>query len=64
MEEELNFNFSIDLKEKVIYINEESGSGAKYQYENIDDIGENIKFYLENYYQEKINYTEEKEKEL
>lgn len=64
MEEELNFSFSIDIKEKVIYINEESGSGAKYGYENIDDIGENIKFYLENYYQEKIENTEEKEKEI
>ena len=64
MEEELNFNFSIYPKEKVIYIAEESGSGAKYNFENINDIGEDVKFYLENYYKDKIEKTEEKEQEL
>lgn len=64
MEEELNFNFSIYPEEKVIYISEDSGSGAEYEYENIDDIGEKVKFYLENYYQEKIEKTEDKGKEL
>lgn len=64
MEKELNFNFSIYPEEKVIYISEESGSGAEYEYENINDIGEKIKFYLDNYYQEQIQNTEEKENEV
>ncbi len=48
--EELNINIQIDIKEKKLYIAEESSSGAKYDYKNINDLADRIKFYLENYY--------------
>ncbi len=47
---ELNINMQIDLNEKKLYIGEEDASGAKYDYKNINDLADRIKFYLENYY--------------
>lgn len=59
MNSELNFSFDIDIKEKKIYLTEESGAGAEYDYKNIDDIGEKVKFYLDNYYIEYFEKYEE-----
>lgn len=48
--EELNINMQIDVKSKELYLAEETSSGAKYDYKNIDDLVDKIKLYLENYY--------------
>ncbi len=48
--EELNINMQIDLNQKKLYIGEEDASGAEYNYNNINDLADKIKFYLENYY--------------
>ena len=55
---ELNLTIEIDLKNKNFYIGDESGAGAEYSYENIDNLAEKIKFYLVNYYKDKINSKE------
>lgn len=54
MVEELDITMNIDLKSKTLYIGEESGSGAVYKYDNIEDLSKQIKFYLENYYSKEI----------
>lgn len=50
MEENLIITLDIDLKDKNVFIAEENSSGAKYDYTNIDDLADKIKFYLKNYY--------------
>ncbi len=52
--EELNINIQIDIKEKKLYIAEEESSGAKYDYRNINDLADKIKFYLKSYYSDVI----------
>lgn len=52
--EELNINIEIDLKEKKLYIAEEEASGAEYDYKNINELADKIKFYLKNYYSDVI----------
>ncbi len=52
--EEINLFFDIVPNEKVIYLYLENGSGVRYQYKDIDDIGEQIKKYLNNYYRNKV----------
>ncbi len=52
--EELNINMQIDLNEKKLYIGEEDASGAEYDYKNINDLADKIKFYLVNYYSDVI----------
>lgn len=64
MEEEINITVQIYPKEKVVYISEESSSGAKYEFQNIKDLAENIQFYLENYYEEQIEGAKEKDNEI
>lgn len=54
MLEELNISMTIDIKNKILYIGEESSSGAVYQYKDIKDLSNQIKFYLENYYSNKL----------
>ena len=39
---------------RIKYIDEESSSGAEYQYKNIKDLSNQIKFYLENYYSNEL----------
>lgn len=48
--ENLIITVDIDLKDKNVVIAEENSSGAKYDYTNIDDLVDKIKFYLTNYY--------------
>lgn len=50
MEENLILTLDISLKDKSIYIGEESSAGATYQYKDINDLANKIKFYLKNYY--------------
>ena len=50
MLEELNISMSIDVVKKILYIGEESSSGAEYKYKDIKDLKDKIGFYLENYY--------------
>ena len=38
------------LTNKILYIAEENSSGAEYKYNNIQDLTNKVKFYLENYY--------------
>ena len=52
--EELNLTLEIDLKNKKVYIGEETGTGAEYKYININDLADKIKFFLNNYYFDKI----------
>ena len=54
MLEELNISMSIDVVKKILYIGEESSSGAEYKYKDIKDLEDKIGFYLENYYLEEI----------
>lgn len=54
MGEELVITMEIDTKEKKLYIAEENSTGAKYDYTNINDLEDKIKFYLENYYSDVI----------
>ena len=54
MLEELNISMSIDVVKKILYIGEESSSGAEYKYKDIKDLKDKIGFYLENYYLEEI----------
>lgn len=54
MEENLIITVDIDLKDKNVFIAEENSSGAKYDYTNIDDLTDKIKFYLKNYYSDTI----------
>ena len=49
MLEELNISMSIDVVKKILYIWEESSSGAEYKYKDIKDLEDKIGFYLENY---------------
>ena len=48
--ENLIITIDIDLKDKNVFIAEETSSGAKYDYTIIDDLTDKIKLYLENYY--------------
>ena len=50
MEENLIITVDIDLKDKNLFIAEETSSGAKYDYTNIDDLTDKIKLYLKNHY--------------
>lgn len=52
--EELNLTMSIDVKNKNVWLGEESGTGAEYDYKNIKDLVKKIKFYLVNYYKDQI----------
>lgn len=52
--ENLIITVDIDLKDKNVFIAEENSSGAKYDYTNIDDLTDKIKFYLTNYYSDVI----------
>ena len=52
--EELKLNMEIDLKNRKLYIGEETGAGAEYNYNNINDLADKIKFYLVNYYSDEI----------
>ncbi len=59
MYNELNLSVDIDIKDKKIYISEENGSGTEYNYENINDISEIMKSYLEDYHYKDIEeYSE------
>ena len=53
--EELKLNMEIDLKNRKLYIGEETGTGAEYKYANINDLADKIKFYLTNYHFDKID---------
>lgn len=59
MEDELNITVQIFPKEKVIYIAEESSSGASYEFSDIKELAEKIHFYLDNYYKEEIEGSKE-----
>ena len=50
MKKEINIVVQIYPKEKVVYMAEESSSGASYKFDNINDLTESISFYLNNYY--------------
>ncbi len=50
VEENLIITLEIDKKNKNIYIGEESSTGATYHYKDINDLANNIKSYLKNYY--------------
>lgn len=54
MLEELNISMTIDVVNKILYIGEESSSGAEYNYKDIKDLEDKIGFYLENYYSNEI----------
>lgn len=54
MLEELNISITIDIKNKILYIGEESSSGAEYKYRDIKDLANQIEFYLENYYSDEL----------
>ena len=41
--EELKLTLEIDLKNKKIYIGEETGTGAEYKYANINDLADKIR---------------------
>lgn len=58
MEENLILTLDIDLKSKNICIGEESGAGANYDYKNINDLANKIKFYLKNYYSKEFKIQE------
>lgn len=67
MLEELNISMTIDIKNKTLYIGEESSSGAEYKYKDIKDLEDKIEIYLENYYSNEIenqNDKKVKDKEL
>lgn len=59
MLKELNISISIDVKNKTLYIGEENSSGAIYKYDNIENLSEKIKIYLENYYTKDIEINGE-----
>lgn len=59
MLEMLNISMEIDLKNKMLYIMEENSSGAKYKFEDIKDLSNKIKFYLENYYTKEVEINGE-----
>lgn len=59
MTEELNISMTIDVKSKTLYIGEEDSSGAVYGYDKIEDLTEQIKNYLENYYTKEIEVNGE-----
>ena len=42
MLEELNISMSIDVVKKILYIGEESSSGAEYKYKDIKDLEDKI----------------------
>lgn len=62
MLEELNISMTIDVKNKMLYIEEENSSGAEYKYNNVKDLEDRIEFYLEHYYLKEIEYENNKEK--
>lgn len=59
MEDMLNINITIYPKEKIFFIAEECSSGASYEFNNTNELAENIQLYLENYYKEAIEGTKE-----
>lgn len=63
MLKELNIAMTIDIENKTLYIGEETSSGAKYKYNNIKDLANQIEFYLENYYSNELKYENENQKE-
>ncbi len=62
MMEELNISMTIDVVNKMLYIGEESSSGAEYKYKDIKDLENKIEFYLENYYSKEIEHENDKKK--
>lgn len=59
MQEELNISMTIDVKSKTLYIGKEDSSGVVYKYDNIEDLTEQIKNYLEVYYTKEIEVNGE-----
>lgn len=59
--QELKILVEIDLKEKNVYIAEESSSGAEYEYKDASDLGDKIKFYITNYYNKEVNKNRRKQ---
>lgn len=54
MKKNLIITVDIDLKNKNICIAEETSSGAKYEYNNFDELINNIQTYLQIYYKDVI----------
>lgn len=54
MKNNLIITVDIDLKNKNVYLAEETSSGAEYNYTDINDLADKIKFYLTNYYSDVI----------
>lgn len=59
MLEELNISMNINIREKTLYIGEESSSGAVYEYKDVKDLAKKIEFYLGNYYGKEIEKYED-----
>ena len=59
MEDEIRISVEIFPKEKVVYLAEESSSGAEYKFNDINELVEKIHFYLDNYYKDQIEGTKE-----
>ncbi len=52
MENVIEINIEIDVKDKIIYMGEECSSGVKEKYERTEDIGKFIQNYIEIYHTE------------
>lgn len=67
MYNEINLQLDILPNERKIYLGNEDGSGATYDYKDIKDLANKIEFYLENYYKnffEEVNQNEFLSKEI
>lgn len=54
LEETVSFIVEIDKNEHLVYITQDNGSGCNYNYENKEDIVNAVKFYLDNYLEDKV----------
>ena len=52
MENVIEINIEIDVKDNIIYMGEECSSGVKEKYERTEDIGKFIQNYIEIYHTE------------
>lgn len=56
---ELNITIQINHDKKELFIAEESSSGATYSFNDMNELVGKIQLYLENYYKENIENSDE-----
>jgi hypothetical protein len=54
LEETISFIVEIDKNEHLVYITQDNGSSCNYNYESKEDIVNAVKFYIDDYMEDKL----------